>query len=447
MQKKFQLFEINSFCIFLILVGLTYTDSSLFEFIDLFQISIDDKIFILIFFSLVITFIYITLTIIYKVNVVIPIGAIFKINFNNIRKITYVYITFIFICLSLILYQSLLENHYNIYLVHLLLLGSYSFALFFSISGTIKFFQWLRIGKEKLSFLYLISFASFSILLSLSFVYNILEMSGTPINITTTNYQKALQTTSYNIPEIYKFYISTYIFSFCTIWISTFLLLYDYISKKPLQLCIIMIVPMILFIINLFPTTITFIIYLISFHPFLFPLYTILSTLTFLIGPIIFSLAIFLMIRNTDNKIFKSYLLPIAYGLFLIFASTQTNLFSRILYPPFGLITILFSGLSLFLIFLGFYSSLIYITRNYNFVRTFVNHFYQFEFFKNIAKSELEKEVKTIFNDIQKDNKFQLDEKESLEELDKEEIINLVKFVKEELKNKSSNRNNHIQSS
>ena len=99
------------------------------------------------------------------------------------------------------------------------------------------------------------------------------------------------------------------------------------------------------------------------------------------------------MIRNTDNQIFKNHLLPISYGLFLIFASTQSNLFSQILYPPFGLITILFTGLSLFLMFLGFYSSSIYITRNYSLVKTFVNRFYQYEFFKNIAKSELEKEV------------------------------------------------------
>lgn len=443
MQKK-SLFKINSFCIFIILIGLIYIDSSLFEFIDLLEISIDNKIFIYIFFSLVVIFIYINLTIIYKVNVVIPQGSIFQINFNNIRKITYLYITFIFICLSLILYQSFLEDQYNLYLVYLLLFSSYSFALFFSISGTIKFFQWLRIGREKLSFIYLISFASFSILLCLSFVYNILELSSAPINVSTINYQKALQTTSYNIPQIYKFYIVTYIFSFCSIWTSTFLLLYDYISKKPLQLCIIMIIPLILFIINLFPATITFIIYLISLYPFLLSLYIVVSTVTFLIGPIIFSLAIFLMIRNTNNKTFKNYLLPLAYGLFLIFASTQTNLFSRILYPPFGLITILFSGLSLFLVFIGFYSSLFYVTRNYGFVKTFVNHFYQFQFFKNIAKSELEKKVKTIFNDIQKDNKFELVEKESVEELSKEEVTKLIEFVKGELKNKSSNKKSNI---
>jgi len=447
MQKKFIIFKVNSFCILLILIGLIYIDSSIFDFIDLLEIPIKDGIFNIIFFSLVIIFIFVTITIIYKVNITIPVGTLFKIKFSNIKNIVYVYNVILIICLSGILYQVLSANNYNIYLVYILFLISHFFALFFSISGTIKFFQWLRIGKEKLSIIYLISFASFSLLICLSLLYNIIEISGAPINITTTNYQKALQTTSYDIPEIYKFFISTYIFSFCAIWVSTFFLLYDYISKKPLQFWIIMIIPLILFVLNLFPTTITFVIYLISLYPFLFPLYTILSTFAFLIGPIIFSLAIFLIIRNTDNQIFKNHLLPIAYGLFLIFASTQSNLFPQILYPPFGLITILFTGLSLFLMFLGFYSSSIYITRNYYLVRTFVDRVYQYEFFKNIAKSELEKEVKTIFNKIKKDNIFPLAEKENVDEINKEEVTKLIEFVKGELKNKNINKKDSVESS
>ena len=442
MQKKFILSKVDSFCILLILIGLIYIDSSIFDFIDLFEIPIKDGFFNIIFCSLVIVFIFVIITIIYKVNVTISVDTLFKIKFLNIKKVVYVYNIILFICLLIILYQVLSANNYNIYLVYILLLNSHIFALFFSISGAIKFFQWLRIGKEKLSIIYLISFASFSLLICLSLLYNMSEISGAPVNITTTNYQKALQTTSYDIPEIYKFYISTYIFSFCAIWVSTFFLLYDYINKKPLQFWIIMVIPLILFVLNLFPTTITYVVYLISLYPFLFPLYTILSTSTFLIGPIIFSLAIFLMVRNTDNQIFKNHLLPISYGLFLIFASTQSNLFSQILYPPFGLITILFTGLSLFLTFLGFYSSSIYITRNYSLVKTFVNRVYQYEFFKNIAKSELEKEVSTIFKNIQKDNIFPIAEKENVDEITKEEVTKLIEFVKGELKYKNVNKKN-----
>jgi len=97
--------------------------------------------------------------------------------------------------------------------------------------------------------------------------------------------------------------------------------------------------------------------------------------------------------------------------------------------------------------FLGFYSSSIYITRNYYLVRTFVDRVYQYEFFKNIAKSELEKEVKTIFNKIKKDNIFPLAEKENVDEINKEEVTKLMEFVKGELKNKNINKKDSVESS
>jgi hypothetical protein len=445
-QKLFHMFRVNPFYIFLILVGLIYIDTSFYDFIDYFGIPIKNEHFDLIFLSLVIIFFYLAITIMQKGNAALPIGNLFRINFNNLKKIIYLSYTVIFTCLLLIVYQVISQNSYNIYLAYLLLFSSHFFALFFSTSGTVKFLQWLRIGREKLSFIYFISFAAFSILICFSLVYDILQVSGAPVNITTTNYQKVLQTTSMDVPQIYKYYISSYIFSFFAIWVSTLFLLHDYISKNFLKFLFIMILPMILFLINLLPITITFIVYLVSIYPFLFPIYTLVSSLTFIIGPIIFSSAIFLMIRDTDNQPFKNYLLPLAYGLFLIFASTQPNLFSRVLYPPFGLISILFSGLSLFLIFTGFYSSSLYITRNHYFAKTFVNRYSQFEFFRNIGKSELEMNVRKVFNNVQKNNIFHLSEKDNIDELNREEVSDLIEFVKKELKG-HSNKNNDVDSS
>jgi hypothetical protein len=440
MWNKLQFLYRNHIFIFSILLVVIYFDISFFDFVDVFGIELEPVIVNFILGIFVSLFIYVTISIISRINIIYPDVSIFKISFANLKKIVYVYNIFIFSFLILLLYQIVFENSYDAYIVYFLVFSVHIFALFFSLSGTIKFFQWLKIGKEKLSIIYMISFAAFSLLIIFSFIYNISEISKVPITITATNYYKELQTTSFNLSSIYKFYISTFIFSFCAIWTSTFFLFYDYISKSLLKLLGIMLIPMVFFLINLFPITLTSIIYLVSIYPFLFPLYAILSTLTFFIGPVIFSIAIFLMIKNTNNQNFKSYLLPLAYGLFLVFVSNQTNLFSQILYPPFGLVSLLFSGLSLYLIFIGFYSSSIYITRNYSFAKTFVDRVYQFEFFKNIAKSELEKEVNNVFKTIQKNNEFQLNEKNDVDELNKEEITKLIDLVQNEIKNRQLNR-------
>lgn len=437
-KRLLQLAQFNPFILFSILVGLVYVDSSIFDFSDLLAIPIQHENFDLVFSSLVIMFVYSTLTLLYRANTILH-NKLFGISANTIHKITYIAYGIVFTCLSLLIYQIVLENAYNIYFVYLALITSSLFGLFFSISGTIKFFQWLRMSREKLSFIYLISFTAFTILICFSLGYNISQISESPIQVTTTNYQKVTQTTSIDIPDTYKFYISSYIISFIAIWISTIFLLHDYLGKNFLKFLAIIIVPLILFLINLLPVTITAIVYLISIYPILLPLYTVVSTLTFLIGPIIFSLAVSLMIKYTDNSTFKEYLLPIAYGLFLLFASTQTNIFSRVLYPPFGLISILFTGLSLFLVFTGFYSSSLYITKNYYFSKTFINRFHQSEFFSTIAKSELEINVKKVFRNIQKNNLFRVSEKEDIDDFNEEQVSKLIEFVKDELKKRKSN--------
>lgn len=442
MWNKLQFLYSNHIFIFSILLVVIYFDISFFDFVDVFEIELEQKFINLILVIFVVLFIYVTTSIISRININYPDVSIFKISFANLKKIVYIYNIFIFSFLLLILYQIVYENSYNAYFLYFLIFSVHLFALFFSLSGTIKFFQWLKIGKEKLSIIYTISFASFSLLIIFSFIYNISEISTVPLKITATNYYKELQTTSFDLSSIYKFYISTFIFSFCAIWASTFFLFYDYISKSRLKLLGIMLIPMIFFLVNLFPITLKSIIYLVSIYPFLFPLYSIFSTLTFFIGPVIFSIAIFLMIKNTANKNFRNYLLPLAYGLFLVFVSNQTNLFSQVLYPPFGLVSLLFSGLSLYLIFIGFYSSSIYIARNYSFVKTFVDRVYQFKFFKNIAKSELEKEVNTVFKNIQKNEKFQLNEKDDVNDMSREEVTRLIELVQNELKNRKVNDTN-----
>jgi hypothetical protein len=130
-------------------------------------------------------------------------------------------------------------------------------------------------------------------------------------------------------------------------------------------------------------------------------------------------------------------MLPLVYGLFLVFVSTQANLFSQVLYPPFGLISILFSGLSLYLIFIGLYSSSIFIARNYYIARSFANRFHEYKFFASIARSELELGVRSVLDKLEEDNRLQLQEKETFDEFNKEELDDLIYFVKKELKDKN----------
>jgi hypothetical protein len=130
-------------------------------------------------------------------------------------------------------------------------------------------------------------------------------------------------------------------------------------------------------------------------------------------------------------------MLPMVFGIFLIFVSTQTNLFSQILYPPFGLISKLFSGLSIYLIFIGLYSSSIFITRNYYIARSFADRFHEYKFFEGIARSELESEVRGVLDKVKVNKELQIDNKETLDEFNIQELDKLIGYVKKEIKDKN----------
>ena len=119
----------------------------------------------------------------------------------------------------------------------------------------------------------------------------------------------------------------------------------------------------------------------------------------------------------------------------LVLTSTQETPFPRFLFPPFGLITILFIGLAIYLPFMGFYSASLHISKDMNLVRNFADRIHQYGFFKNIAKSQLEQDIKGIMTKVLQSNEFILKQKEKqyFQELAKEDIEKLFQVVKSEL--------------
>ena len=133
----------------------------------------------------------------------------------------------------------------------------------------------------------------------------------------------------------------------------------------------------------------------------------------------------------------------VAFGLLLVIISTHETSFPRFLFPPFGLITILFIVLAIYLLFMGFYSASLYISKDMSLVRNFANRIHQYGFFRNIAKSQLEQDIKGIMIKALQSNEFDIrqKEKEHQQELEKEDIEKLFQIVKNELEYKRSSNN------
>jgi hypothetical protein len=179
------------------------------------------------------------------------------------------------------------------------------------------------------------------------------KISGTRLYIT------GFQNTSLLLANIFS------ILSFITTWCATAVLL----GHRPRQFgqmrnWVIVGLPLIFFLsqfISLFtnefalvgssdPTN-----YLLTFAIVL----TLVFTLSKLAGGILFGLA-FWSIAKTINDEFvvaKNLIKLAGYGFVILFMSTQTVAFSIIPYPPFGFVTVLFYGISSYMILVGVYFS------------------------------------------------------------------------------------------
>jgi hypothetical protein len=89
-------------------------------------------------------------------------------------------------------------------------------------------------------------------------------------------------------------------------------------------------------------------------------LITLIFTLSKPVGGILFGVAFWTMAKDVSaNKVVREYLIIAGFGLIMLFIFDQAITLISVDYPPFGLVTISFLGLSSYMILVGIYSSAI----------------------------------------------------------------------------------------
>ncbi len=96
--------------------------------------------------------------------------------------------------------------------------------------------------------------------------------------------------------------------------------------------------------------------------------FTIVYTLIFntikFAGAFFFGIGFWSMARKIQQKSLKSFLNISAYGLILLFVTNQATLLLNTLFPPLGLMTACFVGLSSFLLLVGTYSAAVSVSND-----------------------------------------------------------------------------------
>jgi hypothetical protein len=118
-------------------------------------------------------------------------------------------------------------------------------------------------------------------------------------------------------------------------------------------------------------------------------------TLSKPVGGILFGVAFWMVARSLPQKgIVRDYFIISGFGIVLLFTSNQGIILVSFTYPPFGLATVSFLGISSYLILVGIYSSAISISEDNKLRKSIRNHaMKEAKLLENIGTAQVQQEI------------------------------------------------------
>jgi hypothetical protein len=325
--------------------------------------------------------------------------------FRRLQRLISFMIFSIVICFLTIIFEILISEYYDSFLLLLVLVLTNSISIIaMSIMAT-KFFSWYQMRKEQTILIYGSMYCIVAITAFVTVLFMGLLLLHQPEKID-ADYVVVLpiieQGSTISLLNYLYYYLA--MASYVITWVITGLLLKDYIKKVgKAKYWIILSLPLVFYLSQLLVTQFgLFIPRDASDNSTFQTWFLFFYTPSSLIGGILFSVPFFLIIRKSNtSKPLSNFLRITAYGLILFFAAGSATVYHTP-YPPFGLLTVSAIGPSSFLMALGIYYSARIISRNRTIESQLKRSDKYSQFFANIGSAEMENAVSEIVDEIRK---------------------------------------------
>jgi hypothetical protein len=367
-------------------------------------------------------------------NIITPRG----IHLNTIHKIVTLIQYALAAILVFALLQLLIESYYST--IILILVTSISYILATAMLSLLaqRFISWFKPNKSIIVLLYGLSAATLAINAGLTFVVvndALLRLRG---EIYPTMLGSAYDPLSPWAVTLTHSYFASSLLAFLMTWAATSLLLRHYSHRLgKVKYWIIFAIPLVYFLsqfVTLFLNTFQ---PLLQANPIFFnTLITLLFTLSKPIGGILFGIAFWIMARSiSHNNVARNYMIISAYGFVLLFASDQAILLITAPYPPFGLVTISFIGVSSYLVLTGIYSSAISVSLDVGLRKSIRKSVKEHsKFLDSIGSAQMDQKIQEIVLKMTRDYSNQMTEDTGIESsLSEEEMKQYMNSVIDEI--------------
>ena len=321
--------------------------------------------------------------------------------------------------------QIVVTSHYNTVMLIAVMTTSYILAIILLAILALRFFSWFKSNQNFVILLYGLA----SLMLAINAIFTVINVNERLLDRPSEIWQFAGGTVvlSAKSPVLDLSYVLSSILSFILTWAATVLLLNHYSQRLGrVRYWIIVSIPLIYFLSQFITSFLNLFAPLLKSDPFFFAiLFTSVFTLSKTIGGIMFGIAFWTIAKNIAHTITIShYMIISAYGFVLLFISNQAIVLVTAPYPPFGLATISFMGLSSYLILVGIYASAISVAHDVK-LRQSIRKFAikESKLLDSIGSAEMEKEIQNRVTKIVNEQSFKMKEETGVQSSFNEEDI------------------------
>jgi hypothetical protein len=278
---------------------------------------------------------------------------------NLIHKVVFLIQCSLTALLIFVILQMIVISAYNTVIVLAAVIISYTLSIIMAGLLTFRFYQWFKSSRNFVILAYGIAAA----LLSINAGFTLVYVSYTLLSVTPNvmPHIGSMFVFSAYSTALNSGYVLSSIVSFMAMWIATILLLRHH-SKKlgVVKYWILVTIPLVYFLSQFQPLFLDLLLDYRSSNLIVFNiLYTLFFSLSKPIGGILFGIAFWIIARSVHYSGVSDYLMIAGYGVLLFFTSNQATVLINLPYPPFGMATISFVGLSSYLLLVGIYASAI----------------------------------------------------------------------------------------
>jgi hypothetical protein len=365
----------------------------------------------------------------------------------SIFKITLLTQIFLFSLLVLLNFQVVVLHYYFLHILTISLFVSYSLSFFVLFFLIYKFLQWYNIKRNYLLLFYSLAFGTvfFESVTKLSFTEIMIMFKpqiifpmtiGSSVFIPTSSIQAFLN----NIFPILS------IFSFVFAWIASSIMLKEYSNKVggKVRYWIIVSIPLVFYISQFFIQFNSQIIFQLTSNITSFSIaLTIIFIFSKLIGGLLFGIPFWIIAKTIHNSIIKTSMTIAGFGFVFLFLTNQAHGIVVTPFPPFGITTSLFFGLSSFLVLVGLYSSAIYIAENKDIRKLIRNNILKYDLLNQMSSRFIEDKTISYINQIRKSSETDLFVDYNRLFLNDREIKQYVKDVIDEINKKNDKQSSY----